>query len=216
MSEFAVIGLGRFGRAVARSLSANGESVLAIDLDADRLARVADHVDAVATVDTTSEDAVATLRLERMSAVVVTIGSRATEASLLTTAILRELDVPHIVARAFDERHARLLLEIGASEVLIPEDEVGNRLALRLSAPRVLDQIPLGEALIAEIEAPEGFVDHTLAELGLRARRGITVLAVRRDGETNPNPGGDDTIDEGDILVVMGDRDSIRGMAALK
>lgn len=216
MSEFAVIGLGRFGRAVARSLAANGESVLAVDLDSDRLARLARDVDAVATADTTSEDAVAALRLERMSAVIVTIGSRATEASLLTTAILHELDVPRIVVRAFDERHARLLLQIGASEVLIPEDEVGSRLALRLSAPRVLDQIPLGDALIAEIETPEAFVGRSLAELGLRAHRGITVLAVRRDGNTYPNPGGDDTIHEGDILVVMGRPDSIRGVATLK
>lgn len=216
MSEFAVIGLGRFGRAVARNLSASGESVLAVDIAADRLADVAGDVDAVATVDTTNEDAVEALRLERMSAVVVTIGSRATEASLLTTAILRELDVPRIVARAFDERHARLLLEIGATEVLIPEDEVGSRLALRLSAPRVLDQIPLGDAVVAEIQTPEAFVGRSLAELELRPRQGITVLAVRRDGETVPNPGGEQTIHEGDILVVVGSPDSVRDTAVLK
>lgn len=216
MAEFAVIGLGRFGRAVARNLSASGESVLAVDIASDRLAAVADDVDAVATVDTTSEDAVEALRLERMSAVVVTIGSRATEASLLTTAILHELDVPRIVARAFDERHARLLLEIGASEVLIPEDEMGSRLALRLSAPRILDQIPLGDAVIAEIQAPEAFVGRSLAELGLRARHGITVLAVRRSGKTVPNPGGEHTFHEGDILVVIGSPDSVRDTAVLK
>lgn len=216
MSEFAVIGLGRFGRAVARNLASSGESVLAVDIAPDRLAVVADDVDAVATVDTTSEEAVEALRLERMSAVVVTIGSRATEASLLTTAILRELDVPRIVARAFDERHARLLLEIGASEVLIPEDEIGSRLALRLSAPRVLDQIPLGDAVVAEIQTPEAFVGRSLAELELQARQGITVLAVRREGETVPNPGGEQTIQEGDILVVVGSPDSVRDMAVLK
>lgn len=216
MSEFAVIGLGRFGRAVARNLAASGESVLAVDIAPDRLAVVAGDVDAVATVDTTSEDAVEALRLERMSAVVVTIGSRATEASLLTTAILRELDVPRIVARAFDERHARLLLEIGASEVLIPEDEIGSRLALRLSAPRVLDQIPLGDAVVAEIQTPEAFVGRSLAELELRARQGVTVLAVRRDGQTVPNPGGEQTIHEGDILVVVGSPDSVRDTAVLK
>ncbi len=216
MSEFAVIGLGRFGRAVARNLAARGESVLAVDIAPGRLAVVAGDVDAVATVDTTSEDAVEALRLERMSAVVVTIGSRATEASLLTTAILRELDVPRIVARAFDERHARLLLEIGASEVLIPEDEIGSRLALRLSAPRVLDQIPLGDAVVAEIQTPEAFVGRSLAELELRARQGITVLALRREGETVPNPGGEQTIHEGDILVVVGSPDSVRDTAVLK
>lgn len=216
MSEFTVIGLGRFGRAVARSLSANGESVLAVDIDAERLAAVEGDVDAVATADTTSDDAVAALQLERMSAVVVTIGSRATEASLLTTAILRELDVPRIVARAFDDRHARLLLEIGANEVLIPEDEVGSRLALRLSAPQVLDQIRLGDVSIAEVETPEAYVGRSLAELELRARGGISVLAIRRGGETNANPGGDDTIEEGDVLVVMGEFDSIRAVSSLK
>lgn len=216
MAQFAVIGMGRFGRAVARSLAENGESVLAVDLDRDRLRQVAGEVDAVATADTTDEDAVSSLQLERMSAVVLTIGSRATEASLLTIAILRELEIPRIVARAFDDRHARLLLAIGANEVVIPEDEVGRRLALRVANPRVLDQIPLEDMVVAEIEIPERFQGSSLSELDLPSSRGITILAIRREGTTISNPGGDVTLEGSDIMVAIGSPESIRDVAVLK
>ena len=121
MAEFAVIGIGRFGRAVALNLVAQGQGVLAVDLDPARLAGVAAEVDSTAVADTTDPDAVAVLGLERAACTVVAIGSRATEASLLTTAILAQREVPRVVARAFNERHARLLLAVGAHEVLNPE-----------------------------------------------------------------------------------------------
>jgi len=214
MADFAVVGMGRFGRAVARSLAEEGQSVLAVDRDPERLRAVAEDVDAVAAVDMTDEEAVAALRLERMSCVVVAIGSRATEASLLTTAILRRFAVSRIVARAFDERHARVLLAIGADEVLNPEDEIGQRLALRLAHPDLLDQIRLGDALIAEVEAPEAWVGESLGDL-YEAHR-IATLALRRGGATDSDPRPEERVASGDVLVLMGRGDTIRRVAALK
>lgn len=216
MAEFAVIGLGRFGRAVARSLTLAGQAVLAVDRDVSRLERVADDVESVIEIDVTDERRMRSLDLGRMSCVVVAIGSRAMEASLLSTAILRDLEVPRIVARAFDERHARLLLAIGAHEVINPEDEIGRRLALSLAHPGVRGQLRLGEQTVAEIELPEGFAGRRLDELDLAAGHGVTVLAIRRGDRIDPCPVDEATVDSGDSLLLLGDEEALERLAARK
>lgn len=216
MADFAVIGMGRFGRAVTRSLVRDGQAVLCVDRDPARLAQVEDEVDATARADTTDEETVKSLQLDRMGSVVVAIGSRATEASLLTVAILRELQVPRIVARAFDERHGRLLLAIGAHEVLNPEDEMGALLALRLAHPGIVGQLRLGEGTVAEIEAPEAFAGSSLGELDLAERRGVSVLAIRRGGEVLAAPGAATPVESGDLLLVLGSEEAIHRVAALR
>lgn len=216
MADFAIIGLGRFGRAVARSLALEGQQVLAIDRDQRRLDAVAADVERVVSADTTDEAAVEGLGLEQMTCVVVTMGSRATEASVLTTAILRELGIPRIVARAFDERHARLLLAIGAHEVLNPEEELGRQLATRLAHPGIVAEMRFGDAILAEVEVPEAFVNRPLKEIDLRNRYGITVLAVRRQGEARINPSAGDAPASGDVLVLLGPPEAIRKVSALK
>jgi len=216
MPEFAVIGMGQFGRAVARSLVQESQGVLAIDLDPERLDKVRSEVDATSRTDTTDEAAMAALKLDRMSCVVVAIGVRASEASLLTVAILKDLGVPRIVARSFDKRHARLLLAIGANEVLNPEEESGERLAGRLVRPGVLDQIAFGEVRVAEVEAPESFVGGSLAQLDLRSRFGVTVIAIQRGDLVLANPEPEEPVESGDVLVLLGSDPAITGVAALK
>lgn len=216
MARFAVIGMGRFGRAVANSLVREEQAVLAIDRNPRRLDLVAGEVDATARADTTDEEAMAALQLGRMSCAVVTIGSRATEASILTVAILRDQGVPRVVARAFDDRHARLLLALGANEVLNPEDEIGARLALRLARPDILDQFEFGEARVAEVEAPELFVGSTLGDLDLRVRHGVSALVIRRGSDVLPNPGAGTMVESGDVLVVLGREEAIEAVAALR
>jgi trk system potassium uptake protein TrkA len=215
MAEIAVIGMGRFGRAVARSLALEGQAVLAIDREAGRLEAVAPEVDSVISIDTTQEEEVKGLRLDRMACVVVAIGSRATEASILTTAILRELGVGRIVARAFDERHARLLVTVGANEVLNPEDEIGRRLATRLAFPDIRDHIKLGEAVLAEVEAPEAFNGRRLDELDLGGTGNLSVLAIRRGVETLVSLGPEVEVAGGDLLIVLGRPEAIRQIAEL-
>lgn len=216
MAEFAVIGLGRFGRAVARSLALAGQAVLAVDRDVSRLERVADDVDSVVEVDVTDERSMRSLDLGRMSCVVVAIGSRAMEASLLTTAILRDHEVPRIVARALDERHARLLLAIGAHEVINPEDEIGRRLALSLAHPGVRGQLQLGERTVAEIELPEAFAGRRLDDLDLATEHGVQVLALRRGDGVEPCPAGEATVESGDTLVLLGEEEALERLAARK
>lgn len=216
MAEFSVIGMGRFGRAVARALVREGQSVLAVDRDLQRLEKVAADVDAVASADTTDQPSVAALQLDRMTSVVVAIGSRATEASLLTVAILRELGVPHIVGRAFDERHARLLLAVGANEVLIPEDVVGHRLASSLAHPGIGGEIPIGPVTVAVVEAPESLAGRRPADLGDDVRLGVTLLALGRPGEEGLEPPAEREIAGGDRLLVAGSPEAVRALATLK
>lgn len=216
MADFAVIGLGHFGRAVARNLALQGQSVLALDRDRERLEAVRGEVETVMCINTTDEGAMASLRLDRMACAVVTMGPRATEASVLTTAILREKEVPRIVARAFDERHARILLAVGANEVLNPEADLARQLATRLVHPSIVAEIQLGEAIIAEVEVPESFVARTLEAMDLRERYGITVLALRREGVTRVHPETGEEMASGDVLVLMGPPEAIHDFTALR
>jgi trk system potassium uptake protein TrkA len=214
MAELAIIGLGRFGRAVASGLVAERQGVLAIDVDPARLAQVAEMVDATVVADTTDEEALAALQLDLVDCVVVAIGSRATEASLLTTALLAQQRVPRVVARAFDERHARLLLALGAHEVINPEHEIGRRLALRLAHPAVRDRIGEGATTVVEVVAPEAFAGRTVAEIGFE-RRGVHVLAILRDsGNLTPIEPAQ-VIESGDRLVLLGAAEALHDLANL-
>lgn len=214
--EFAVIGLGQFGRAVARGLARQGQSVLAVDLNPERVEAVAHEVDAALSLDATDEDALTDLDVGRMSCVVVTFGLRAREASILATALLRQLGVPRIVARAHNDLHARVLRAVGANEVVNPETEMGERVALRLAYPGVDELVRLGDASIAEVEAPETMVGQSLAELALRDRHRVTVLAFRRHDSVIANPKAAERIESGDVLVLLGRLDAIRRLGALE
>lgn len=216
MADFVVIGMGRFGRALSRSLSMEGQAVLAVDRDRRRLDQIRTDVDATSEVDATDEEAMSALRLDRMTCAVVTIGSRAMEASILTTAILRDLEVPWIVGRAFDARHARLLLALGASEVVNPEEEMGRILALRLANPGILDQLELGEATVAEVEAPEAFAGVSIRDLDLRREYQSSVLAIRRENQALTNPHPEEALASGDVLVLLGPGEQIQKIAALR
>lgn len=215
MAEFAVIGMGRFGRAVARKLALEDQSVVALDVVPARLDAVAADVDSVLAVDSTDEAAMKDLGLERVSCVIVTIGSRATEASILTTAILREIGIDRILARAFDPSHARLLVAVGAHEVLNPEEEIAGRLARSLAHPDVLDEIRLDEAVIAEVEAPEAFDGRDLGELELDGSGDVHLLAIRRGGSTLLRPTSETRLESGDVLVLFGPREPIRRIGEL-
>jgi len=215
MAEFAIVGMGRFGRATARSLARRGEAVLAIDRDPQRLDLVAEEVASIAVADTTEPSQVRALALDRIPCAVVALGGRATEASLLTTALLRQAGVARIVARSFDDRHGRLLLAIGAHEVINPEDAVGRDLASRLSLPSVRGQTALGDQKLAVIEVPEAFAGRSLADVSLVRRYQLTLLAIRRGGSNVVPASLDERLESGDLLVVVGGEEAVARVAGL-
>jgi trk system potassium uptake protein len=213
--DFAVIGLGQFGRSVAVHLVHQGEAVLAIDVDPERARRVESIVDAVVVADAADEMALAELGLERMSCVVVAMGVRAKETSIMVTALLRQRGVRRVVSRATSELHGRVLLAVGAHEIVNPEQEMGARLAHHLANPNVLDQFALDrEHVVAEVEAPEAFVDRSLRELGLRERSKIAVVLIRRGGRVISTIDENERVASGDVLVVLGTPSAVRQFAA--
>lgn len=213
--DFAVIGLGQFGRAVALRLVEQGEAVLAIDMDPERAKGVEEIVDAVVIADATDEGVLAELGLERMSCIVVAMGVKAKDTSIMVTALLRQRGVRRVVTRATSDLHARVLLAVGAHEVVNPEQEMGSRLAHHLANPHVVDQFTLGHDLVvAEIEAPETFVGRSLRALNVRGRWKSTVMLIRRNGHVLSTIDPDDPIVSGDVLVVLGSQRAIRQFAA--
>jgi trk system potassium uptake protein TrkA len=150
-----------------------------------------------------------------MSCAVVAIGAESMEASILTTALLRQIGVPRIVARSLSDLHARVLRAVGAHEVVSPEVEMGQRLAYRLSHPNVLDRVDLGDNTeLAELEVPAQYVGKTLVEIDVRRRFDLTVVAIHRDGRIIANPPRDDVLSAGEVLVVIGSTDAVARFAA--
>ena len=215
MSEFAVVGLGQFGMSVARHLARQGASVLAVDLNQELVDNAATEVDVAIRADATDERTLEELQLETMGCVVVAIGAHSIEASILTTALLKQVGVPRIVSRAISDLHARILRTIGADEVVNPEEQMGKRLALRLAEPSIIEQVELGDSQLAEVEAPEAFVGKTLIELDIRNKYGVSVMAIQRGETVMASPRAIEKILSGDILVVVGSVDSVRRIAAL-
>lgn len=214
-SEYVVIGAGQFGRAVAQSLTALGQSVLVIDVDRERIEEMVGDVDAAVTADATDERALQDLGVAGISTAVVTIGTESVEASILTTALLRQLGVPRIVARAINTLHARVLQSVGAHEVLNPEEEMGRRLAARLAHPTIHEQFELGNAHLAEVELPERFVGKSLKELDMRRHHKVTVMAVRRGEQVLASPDAEMTLASGDVLLLIGAPDAVHAVASL-
>ncbi len=214
--QFAVVGLGTFGRSVALNLARSGQAVLAVDRNQEEVAALAGELDAVVCVDATDEATLREIGVDRMACVVVAIGAESMEASILVTALLRQLGVPRIVARALTELHARVLHAVGAHEVVSPEAEMGLRLARQLAEPNVIARLELGtDAELAELAAPQSFVGKSLVELDVRRRFSVTVVALRRGGSTHANLGGSERIEAGDVMVAIGQPEAIRRLAAL-
>lgn len=216
IGEYAVIGLGRFGWSVATTLARHGQPVLGIDSDPALVQSISAELDAAVHCDTTDEASLAELHLERAACVIVAIGAEHKDASILTTALLRQSGVPRIIARATTALHGRVLLAVGAHEIVNPEHEMGERIARRLSRPSIIEQIPLGEgADLAEIEVPEAFVGRTLVELDVRKRFDASVVAIRRAGKIHSYVLGMGPLEQKDVLVVIGPPDSVAKLAAL-
>lgn len=213
--QYVVIGAGQFGAAVARNLARQRQSVLVIDRNIERVEALASEVDAAVAADATEERALLELGVERMSAAVVAIGSDALEASIMTTALLRQLGVPRIVARAVGDLHARVLGAVGAHEVVHPDREMGHRVALRLVRPTIMEQLELGNASLVEVEMPAQFADHNLKELDVRNRYGVSVIAIRRGDEVLANPNASLKLALGDVLLLIGSPEAVHHLAGL-
>lgn len=207
--QFAVIGLGKFGVSVARTLAEMGHEVLAIDKDPDKIQHLADSVTHAVQADATDEEALRAIGIRNVDVAVVTIGQDI-RSSILASLILKEIGVGLVVAKATDELHGRLLEKLGVDRVVHPERDMGIRLANSLASSNILEYIELSPDYgVAEIVATVDFADKTLRDLNLRARYGANVVAIRSGDDVKVSPGAEDRVREGDILVVLGSTESL-------
>jgi len=217
-NQFVVIGLGRFGTSVAGTLHGLGYEVLAIDSSEERVRRAAceNIATQVLQVDATDPDALRQVGVSEFEVVVVAIGSFLQE-SILATLNAKSLGVPFVVAKANNPLHGTVLEKIGADRIVFPESDMGRQLALSLTSRSMIEAFQLdSEYSIVEIVAPPEFTNRTLRELNVRARFGVSVMAIKHKGKFNVNPGADDMIYQGDLLVVIGDNQALNRLPTAK
>lgn len=206
--QFAVIGLGRFGSSVARTLYELGHEVLAIDASEERVQAMVNSVTHVVQGDATDENALRALGIRNVDVAVVAIGDL--QASILATVILKELGVRTILAKAVSQLHGKVLERVGADRIVYPERDMGVRAAHNLVSGNLIDYIELSPGFsIVEVIAKESFAGRTLQQLDLRAKYGISIVAIKRGEQVLVGPGADDVIQEGDILVAMGEDEKL-------
>ena len=209
MKQFVVIGLGRFGSSVATTLAEKGYDVLAIDKKEELVEEISNVVTHSVQADATDEDALKSLGVNNFDIGIVSIGDNI-HGNILATLILKELGVPNVVVKAQDSMHGKLLSKIGADKVVYPERDMGARVANNLISANVLDHIELAPGYnIAEVIASDNLIGRSLKELDLRQKFGVNVLAIKTENGINISPNASDVLNNGDVLVVMGQEDSI-------
>lgn len=214
MKQFIVLGLGRFGSAVATTLAELGNEVLGVDSDPERVNDLKNKITEVVQADISDERTLTELGAKNFDVAIVGVGSNL-ESSILTTIILKEMGIKYIIAKAQNALHGKVLEKIGVDKVVFPERDVGIRIARGLITPNIKDYIELEpDYSVIEIEALPEFMDKTLSELDLRNKHGINVLAIKRDNTFNISPQAKDVIKKGDFLIVIGETKKITKLAS--
>ncbi|MFB0509937.1 MAG: TrkA family potassium uptake protein [bacterium] len=215
--KFAVIGLGRFGSAVARALVEKGFEVMVVDIDENEVSGLSELATQSLVLDATDEKGLKDAGVADVETAIVSVGQKI-DVSILVTLILKELGVKEVVVKAVNSLHGTILKRIGADRVIFPEREMALRLAESFVSPKIFDYIELSPThSVIEIAAPKSFFGKTLKELTLRESQKVNVIAIKKKipiitekgvpdfkEEVNIAPGADDEIAEGDILVLLG------------
>lgn len=202
--EFAVIGLGRFGGSICRTLAEEGMEVMAIDNNEERVNQFAMIASHAVVGDTTDESVLKSLGIRNFDHVIVAIGDDI-QSSILTTLILKELGVKNITVKAQNDYHEKVLLKIGADHVVHPERDMGKRIAQKVISNSVLDYLELSDQhSIVEIVASGKLDGYSLIDLDIRAKYGINIVAIKRGDDILVSPQASEVIKKGDILIVIG------------
>jgi len=214
--EFLVIGLGRFGGALAEDLVLHGHDVLGVDLDGKLVQAYAQKLTHVVEADSTDQEALEQVGARDFGTAVVSIGTDL-EASILTTSVLVDLGLRNIVAKAISEPHGRILDRIGAHRVVFPERDMGVRVARSLAGRDVIDYMELDPGFVLlETTAPPELVGRSLADAEVRRRFGLTVVSIKTPGEPATYATPETVPKEGDILVVAGETPAVERFVKLR
>lgn len=210
MKSFVVIGCGRFGISVARTLYGLGNEVMVIDSSEDAIGEISEEVTYAVCADAMDKMVLEDLGLGNFDVAVIAIGSDI-QASIMATLVVKELGIKKVIAKAQSETHKKVLDKIGADKVVFPERDMGIRVAHNLTSTNVLDFIEVSpDYNIIELRALKEWEDKTLAELQLSNKYKINIMAIKGRKEILVSPNGGDFIRKGDILVVIGDTEDIK------
>lgn len=204
--NYAVVGLGRFGGSVCRTLVEAGQEVLAIDNNEERVNEYMNIATHAVVANAQDEMTLRSLGIRNFDCVIVAIGEDI-QASILVTLMVKEMGVANVWAKAQNEYHARVLEKIGADHVVHPERDMGERIAHKLVSRNILDYLELSdEYTLVEIQVSnKKFYDKSLLDLNFRQRFGLTVVAIRRGEQVIISPSADEIVKEDDHLLVIGE-----------
>lgn len=204
--NYAIIGLGRFGGSICRTLVESGQEVLAIDSNEERVNEYMNIATHAVVGNAQDESTLRSLGIRNFDHVIVAIGEDI-QASILVTLMVKEMGVPNVLAKAQNEYHAKVLERVGADRVVHPERDMGVRIAHNLVSRNILDFIELSnEFSLTEIKVSNPkFFNKSLIEVNFRQRFGLTVVAIRRaDGQVVVSPPANEIVCENDNLLVIG------------
>ena len=206
--SYGIVGLGRFGYALAVDLAQSGAEILVIDRDEEKIRELREYTENAIVVNTLDKKSLMETGIQNCDVAVVCIGEHM-ESSILTTLNLVSLGVQQVIAKATSAPHGEILAKLGA-EVVYPERDMALRLANRLETARVLDFIQLSETInISKRMVPDKFIGKTVLELNIRAQFGLNIIAVENSGVVMDTVGPDYTFKEGDVMIVSGSRDDL-------
>ena len=207
--QFVILGLGRFGASIAKTVYNLGHDVLVIDTDEDRIQEIADNVTHAVQMDATDENSLKTLGIRNFDVAVVTIGSNI-QASIMATLLVKEMGIKYIIAKGNSDLHAKVLYKIGADRVILPEQDMGIRVAHNLVSSNILDYIELSaEYSMVEIESLSEWNNKSIKDIKIRGKYGINVVAIKSDKNINVSPSADYIIKDKDVLVALGSSEDL-------
>ncbi|OZS79433.1 potassium transporter Trk [Tetzosporium hominis] len=202
--EFVVIGLGRFGGSIVKELIEQGVDVMAIDIESERVDEFAPIATQAVVADTTDEAVLKSLGIRNFEHVIVAIGDNI-QSSILTTLMLKELGVKKITVKAQNDYHEKVLLKIGADQVVHPERDMGIRIANNILSNNVLDYLELSdEHSIMELIVNSKLAGNSIIDLDIRAKYGINIVAIKRGSNIIVSPQADEKLQMNDIMIIIG------------
>lgn len=212
MKQFAIIGCGLFGKSVALKLVELGHEVIAIDIDEAAIDLLADKVSHAVIADVTVDGTLADIGVSNVDVVIISMSS-SLQASILSTIQAKDLGVKTVIAKVKDKQQARVLKKLGADRVIIPEEEMGIRLAHDIASENIFDYIELSsEFTLLEFAIPKAWWDKTIQELKIREHYGVNVVAVKTGEEIAVNPRPNLFMKKGDIAIVIGRYEDIKAI----
>ena len=207
-SSFGVIGLGRFGTALVKTLTEAGKEVIAIDKDEQRVRLVRKYTDFAFVVENLNQDTLEETGIQNCDTVTICIGEKL-DVSILTTMQVIRMGIPHVISKANSQEHGEVLKHLGAT-VVYPEADMAVRIGKRQISSNLLDYIALDDHVeVRRIQVGGALLGHTIQELDVRRTYGINIIAIERNHQTNVEFSAQYTFREGDVVVVIGKVDKI-------